>query len=256
MGNTDADPDGSPDAADGDLNDTDEIDDHDGSPDAENDPGDADEDTQLPLGETCDPLEENSCPEGQRCGLNRSSLEPMCSYITADDASHGESCVVTAQGDNCGDGMTCIQASSTMTFCANLCHPTEYEGCTRAESCNIPISDDYTGCSPSCDLITNEGCPSGTNCGVFADTSGAVFKDCDTAGTLVHGDSCDSGNRCAAGHMCAYWSVPPWSSGWECLQLCDRDGIDGPACPDGTTCGYPPDEAEPFATIDGVGACR
>ena len=49
---------------------------------------------------------------------------------------------------------------------------------------------------------------------------------------------------------------PPHISGWECLQHCDLDGIDGPACPDNKGCSSPPNEMEPFGSIDRVGVCR
>jgi hypothetical protein len=201
----------------------------------------------IPLQASCDPLTPGSCPAGQRCGL-RQGGQPTCSYASADDRGVGELC----NGDDCGDGLTCVSDGT----CASLCHTTDYTGCARTESCNIPIDDTYSACSASCDLVTREGCPQGETCGVFVDTSDAVYKGCNAAGTLTQGASCDSSSLCAPGYVCAYWSAPPWTSGWECLQLCDTRGIDGPPCPEGTTCSYPPNEIEPFGTIDQVGACR
>ncbi len=206
----------------------------------------------LPLQESCDPLTRGSCPAGQRCGLSRQSGQPTCSYASADDRGPGEACQLVGDGDDCGDGLTCVSDGT----CASLCSATDYSGCSRGESCNIPIDDVHNACSASCDLVTTGGCPQGTTCGVFGDASGAVYKDCNVAGAGVQGESCGSDSPCAPGHVCAYWSNPPFLSGFECLQLCDPNGVDGPACPEGTTCSYAPNEIEPFGTIDQVGACR
>ena len=163
----------------------------------------------------------------------------------------GEACDAGA----CAEGLECV-TDGTISVCVGLCDATEYTGCLRTESCNVPIDATRSGCFLSCDLLTAEGCPSGANCGVFADTTGAVYKGCDSAGTRTQGQDCDSSSKCAPGHVCAYWSRPPHISGWECLQFCDLAGTDGPACPAGTTCSSPPREADPFAAIDGLGTCR
>jgi hypothetical protein len=167
-----------------------------------------------------------------------------------DGAGRGEAC-----GDGCAEGLECV-TDGTISLCVGVCDATEYTGCLRTESCNIPLDATRSACSPSCDLLTADGCPSTMTCGVFADATGAVYKDCDSAGTRTQGEDCDSSSKCAPGHVCAYWSSPPYASGWECLQFCDLSGADGPACPAGTTCSSPPNEAEPFATIDGLGVCR
>lgn len=168
-----------------------------------------------------------------------------------DGPGRGEACDAGA----CGEGLECV-TDGTVSVCVGLCDATDYTGCLRTESCNVPIDDTRSGCFASCDLLTAEGCPSGSNCGVFGDATGAVYKGCDSAGTRTQGEDCDSSNKCAPGHVCAYWSRPPHISGWECRQFCDLAGTDGPACPGDTTCSSAPREADPFAAIDGLGACR
>jgi hypothetical protein len=170
---------------------------------------------------------------------------------SASGAGRGEACTVEA----CADGLTCA-SDGTVSVCVGLCDAADYTGCLRTESCNIPLDSAQNACSPSCDLLTTEGCPSGSTCGVFADSTGAVYKGCDSAGTRTQGQDCDAYTKCAPGHVCAYWSSPPHLSGWECLQFCDLDGLDGASCPTGTECAYAPREADPFAEIDRIGACR
>lgn len=223
-------------------------------------PGDADapkpDAGAAPLGDSCDPLTAGSCPEGQRCGLSREDGQPRCFYASASDRQRGGSCTIAGDGDDCADGLTCVQDPSAGSICAKLCSATDYSGCSRAETCNVPIDDTFSACSASCDLVTSDGCPAGAACGVFVDESGAVFKGCNVAGSGTHKDDCSPSSACAPGHVCAYWSRPPYLSGFECLQLCDMRGVDGAACPEGTECSSPPRELEPFAAVDGVGACR
>jgi hypothetical protein len=170
-------------------------------------------------------------------------------------AGRGEACLPAGDDDGCAEELVCV-SDGAVSLCVGLCNVTDYTGCLRTETCNIPIDAATSACSPSCDLLTAAGCPAGANCGVFADDTGAVYKGCDSAGSRTQGQDCDSSMKCAPGHVCAYWSEPPHLSGWECLQYCDLAGVDGPACPAGTACSWAPREAEPFAEIDGLGACR
>ena len=209
----------------------------------------------APLQATCDPLKAASCPAGQRCGLTATGAA-RCYYTAPDDADSGKPCGSSGDGDNCVDGHTCLSASASQTICAKVCDAATYTGCSRSETCNVPINAAYNACSPSCDLLTGSGCPASATCGVFADSTGAVFKGCAASGTLTQGKSCSSSSPCARNHSCVYWSKPPWTSGWECLQHCDLDGVAGPACPGQTTCSSPPNEMEPFGSIDRVGVCR
>jgi hypothetical protein len=173
----------------------------------------------------------------------------------APGAARGEACRPTGEDDGCAEDLVCVTDGS-VSLCVGLCDGTDYTGCLRTETCNIPLGDTSFACSPSCDLLTSLGCPAGSTCGVFADSTGAVYKGCDSAGTRTQGEDCDSSAKCAPGHVCAYWSEPPYISGWECLQYCDLAGATGPSCPAGTVCSSAPREADPFAEIDALGACR
>ena len=75
---------------------------------------------KQPLQASCYPLQEASCPAGQRCGLTTSGAA-SCFYSAPDDAKSGASCGAAGGGDNCVDSHVCLSASASQTMCARIC---------------------------------------------------------------------------------------------------------------------------------------
>jgi hypothetical protein len=224
--------------------------------DGDGDSGDGDADTDADTGSpifNCDPSEEMSCPEGQKCTVIESGGVPVYDCVPDDTGLLPfEPCTpapMTGQ-DQCPDNHVCLAPSpdSQMGLCLQLC--TNDDDCDSA-LCIAPPDSLIPVCAAICDPLTPL-CPGDQDCQRVRQTN-FVCQYPRPTDIGITADPCDivDDAGCAEGFVCETGGIIPECAGPSCCTaLCD---MTDPVCPSPTVCG--PLELDPQPGLENVGAC-
>jgi hypothetical protein len=223
--------------------------------DGDGDPGDGDgdADTGSPVF-NCDPSEEMSCPDGQKCTVLISGGAPVYDCVPDDTGLLPfEPCTpapMTGQ-DQCPDNHVCLAESpdSQMGLCLQLC--SNDDDCDSA-LCGAPPDSLIPVCAAICDPLAPL-CAGEQECQRVRQ-SNFVCQYPRPTDTGITADACniveDAG--CAEGFVCETGGIIPECAGPSCCtSLCDVS--EPSACPSPTTCGALPLDPQPG--LENVGAC-
>jgi len=174
------------------------------------------------------------CPTGQACYPTGNTR--ACSASGSGNA--GATCTTNA---NCSATNMCLNVS-TGTTAASVCT----HMCTTDSECGgglcILQLDDGTGmavtsfslCTHTCNPVTGTGCPTGTECDLFQESTGAMrpFTDCTAPiGTGGNNAVCTGDQDCRAGYLCI---DPAGGTATRCHRWCSPPS--STVCPAGQTC--------------------
>jgi hypothetical protein len=224
--------------------------DGDGDGDADTD-ADGDGDGDADGDDECDPIHNDGCDPGERCGLY--SFDGLrwnydCLPEEDDTPGPGEECIGTEDDiygsyDNCEGGSICMGGEGEISVCYKLCSERDaspcagvYDGedglcllsifpedtepvpgilaCMPATDCNPQCDDDCPTAGDMCLPASDRGENFATICIGMADRESAGL-----AGDGFAGDECSYSNSCQPGHIC-------WDS--VCTTFCDTDNSSMP----------------------------
>lgn len=207
---------------------------------------------------------EEDCARGEKCapwandgGTAWNALR--CVPIDAVPDPIGEPCTVegsTASGiDSCALGSMCwnVDAKTQTGTCVPHCAGTPQDPeCPPYQSCFIGTDGVLVLCLPECLPIDPAPCPDGDGCYPSEDNFGcSPDMSSDGGGAFT---PCESPNECAPGSTC----VDPTTvdacddaAAGCCTPFCD---LEGPSCPEGTSC-MPYFDVAPLG-YEGLGVCE
>lgn len=188
-------------------------------------------DDQPAAGKVCDPACQTNCACG-RCNV----LGGVAACVPTGPKKLGERCNPTADQDDCGAGLICLEEAcgNRLGRCYRHCSRTEQ--CSDGTLCQIPILDSggvetgYLSCDiapQECDPVFNIGCPDpALNC--YLTSGGQTLCDCPGSAPGNLGDPCMFYGDCAMGLACV-----TAGGASRCTAVCT---IQNPTCPSGRTC--------------------
>ena len=175
------------------------------------------------------------CGTGQACVLNGA----VRACTTAGTTPVGSTC---SGAFSCVPGAVCLNVSQDAAVPTNTCNRyCETDADCGGGLCFYTLDDgaggsipDVTVCTTACDPAARTGCPSGTACTIYRESTGSMrfFTDCTApVGTGTQYASCTDETDCASGFGCI-------GTPGECLRWCDGVGFSGSlgGCPTGLTC--------------------
>lgn len=174
------------------------------------------------------------CPTGQAC-------YPTGTTRACAAAGSGTAGAACTNNSSCSATNMCLNVS-TGTTAVNVCtHMCTTDGECGGGLCILQL-DDGTGapvtgfslCTHTCNAITQTGCPTGSECEIFQESTGAMraFTDCTApVGTGGNGASCVDDTGCRAGYLCI---DPTGGTSPTCHKWCGYPSSTG--CPGGQTC--------------------
>lgn len=214
--------------------------------------GDSDPDTGEPTF-NCDPSEDASCPDGEKCTVLQSGGAAVYECVP-DDTSllPYEDCTPSPMDgqDQCPDSHVCLAPpDSQMGLCLPLC--TQDSDCDAA-LCAAPPESQIPVCAAICDPLAPL-CPGAQDCQRVRQSNfvcqfpraidtGTTAEPCD----IVEDAGCAEGFVCETGQI-----IPECAVTSCCTSLCDR--TEPNACPSPTQCGELPLDPQPG--LENVGAC-
>lgn len=204
-------------------------------------------DAEPPIASACDPVIEETCPEGEKCAVVRTldaeetavtSVEFLCVPIQG-NGGDGASCTRTVDvtpwdvqdlryGDTCAHGLVCLDEDGSSTpRCRRVCVDRRRD-CGEDAYCESYYDDPRFGyCAPvaGCDPVYQRGCAGGLACYPVADTRGDLRAICrvfsprmDSDGS--RGETCELLTECQPGLTCVL-SGDVAASEARCERLCD-----------------------------------
>ena len=204
----------------------------------------------------CDPVAEDTCPEGQKCTAI-SDGGPQNHFTCVPDDTMilpGEDCT-PAQGtgqDGCSTGHVCLmsQPDGVLGRCTPLC---QNDDDCEPGACETSPYTLTTFCAAPCDPLVPD-CPPGLSCRQTTDrfVCGMNIAETDNG---QPGDECDLANLrgCAENLLCMpYALVPDCAYAACCTTVCDLTGGDE-QCGAPAVCGSP--FAMPAPGFETIGAC-
>jgi hypothetical protein len=221
--------------------------------DGDGDSGDGDADTGSPIF-NCDPSEDMSCPDGQKCTVLESGGVPVYDCVPDDTGLLPfESCTpapMTGQ-DQCPDNHVCLAPNpdSQLGLCLQLCGTDD--DCDSALCAAPPSHELIPVCAAICDPLAPL-CPGEQECQRVRQ-SNFVCQYPRSTDNGITAEPCDivEDAGCAEGFVCETGGIIPECAGPSCCTaLCDRTES---ACPSPTVCG--PLELDPQPGLENVGAC-
>lgn len=202
----------------------------------------------------CDPGDDNSCPEGEKCTILELGGQLVYECVPDDGSKLPfEDCTVapTTGQDECPAGHACvaIELGGTEGQCLELCIN---DADCEAALCTVPPAREVPVCGPICDPL-GPLCPDAQAC---QRVRGSAFV-CQFPGIDDHGitaDGCDIANDrgCAEGFVCETGQIVIGCEEQSCCTaLCDLSDAD--PCQSPMSCGELPLDPQPG--LEDVGAC-
>lgn len=175
------------------------------------------------------------CSGGEACTVAGGAIG--CGQAGTD--GNGQACGSSAS-DLCQAGLTCVNASSSTGQCLKFCS-SDAECQAPGGLCLLQLDDGsgnaipgVTMCTPNCNPLNNNGCPSGSACELRQESTGLMrqLTVCGEAGTKTQNQSCNANieGDCAPTYTC----IDPGTGTTVCLKYCDANSLSG--CPGSTSC--------------------
>ena len=207
-----------------------------------------------PSAQSCDPWDEFSCPEGEKCvpWLLSGGGEwdaNGCVPILGDQQA-GEPCtLLDAQTDDCGDDSWCFMSWTQAPVCLPLCHGSPMDPmCEDGYTCEIFNDGVIPICEPNCSAQSPD-CPEGMACNLDVGVCALI-----TTTPGFQGDDCSNMATCNGSFFCAPGElVLGCETDACCTALCELDDPNACAGLEPMTCVAP--NPDPPPELENVGVC-